>query len=177
MENTKRCSSCGIEKILDDFYNSKYGKFGKTNQCKNCMTSYRNANKVRQAEYMRNLRLTDNDKVKETRNKSYHKDPRRKLFMSAKSRSKRLNIPFNIDIEDIIIPDKCPLLEVPFIQGTKDNYQYSYSLDRIDNSKGYIKGNIQVITNKANSMKNNASVEELKVFCENILKTIDNDIV
>ena len=51
----------------------------------------------------------------------------------------------------------------------KDNYENSPSLDRIDNEKGYIKGNIQVITNKANSMKNCATLDELKVFCKNML--------
>ena len=79
----------------------------------------------------------------------------------------------NIELKDVIIPEKCPVLEIPFIQGIKGDYQYTYSLDRIDNTKGYIKGNIQVITNKANSMKNSATIDELKVFCENMLKIIN----
>lgn len=173
----KKCSNCNVEKSLEDFYNSKYGKFGKTHHCKNCMTAYRNKNKEKSKLYMRNLRLNDNEKVKETRRTSYHRNPINKMFISAKTRSKRYGIPFNITKEDIVIPEKCPLLEIEFIPGTKDNYLYSYSLDRIDNSKGYIKGNVQVITSKANSMKNCASLEELKVFCENMLKIIDNDIV
>lgn len=174
---TKICTTCKLEKDLDLFYNSKNGKFGKTYSCKNCMSSYRNKNKERSRKYMEDLRKNDNDRVKEVRRRSYHKDPVKKLYLSAKNRSKRYNIPFNIQLEDIIIPEVCPLLEVPFIPGTKDNYQYGYSLDRIDNTKGYIKGNIQVITSKANSMKNNATFEELEVFCKNILKSLDNDIV
>lgn len=175
---TKICSNCKEEKDLQEFYNSKYGKYEVTNQCKICMTAYRNKNKERNKQYHKSLREIDNDKVKEARRRSYHKDPRRKMYQSARNRANRYNIPFDIELSDIIIPEKCPLLEIPFIQGKKHDYQYSYSLDRIDNSKGYIKGNIQVITSKANSMKNNASIEELKVFCENILKSIiDNDIV
>lgn len=175
--NTKVCSCCKLEKLNSEFYNSKYGKNGLTNQCKQCMTAYRTKNKEYNRQYMEDRRKNDNDTIKEQRRKSYHRNPKNKLYQSAKNRSKRYNIPFNITLDDIIIPEKCPLLDIPFIQGVKGDYQYTYSLDRIDNTKGYIKGNIQVITNKANSMKNCATIEELKVFCENMLKIIENDIV
>lgn len=49
----------------------------------------------------------------------------------------------------------------------------SISLDRIDSSKGYIKGNVCFCQKKVNTMKNNASVEELIEFCKDVLKTID----
>ena len=64
----------------------------------------------------------------------------------------------------------CSILEVNLVIGTKGNYEFSPSLDRIDNTKGYIKGNVQVISKKANSMKNSASIEELKKFCANVLR-------
>lgn len=35
------------------------------------------------------------------------------------------------------------------------------SLDRIDNSKGYVRGNVMVISLRANAIKNNATAEEL----------------
>ena len=45
--------------------------------------------------------------------------------------------------------------------GTKDK-QKSPSLDRIIPEKGYVKGNIIVVSLKANTMKNNATIEEIK---------------
>ena len=81
---------------------------------------------------------------------------------------------FNLELSDIVIPEKCPLLEVPFHFGTKECYDYSPSIDRIDNSKGYVKGNIQIISMKANAMKNSASLEELYTFCKNILRYSPN---
>ena len=82
-------------------------------------------------------------------------------------------IDFNIELEDIILPVKCPVLDIEFVKGTKGDYQRTYSLDRIDNSKGYIKGNIWVISCLANTMKSSASIEQLLTFCSNILSNDD----
>lgn len=75
---------------------------------------------------------------------------------------------FNIEKSDIIIPEYCPYLEMK-ITPTEFNVDSCPSIDRIDSSKGYVKGNIQIISYKANKMKSNASEEELKTFARNIL--------
>lgn len=62
---------------------------------------------------------------------------------------------FDIEITDIVIPDRCPIFKVPMIG------KYSPSVDRINSALGYVKGNIQVISNRANILKNNATAEEL----------------
>lgn len=96
------------------------------------------------------------------------------MWKAAKKRAKERGLDFNIEESDIVIPKICPILEVPLEFGTKDNYNYSPSLDRIDNTKGYIKGNIQVISKKANTMKNSATLQELQTFCKNILRYSPN---
>lgn len=85
----------------------------------------------------------------------------RKIFNRAKSRAKRLGRVFNITIDDIVIGDKCPVFGVPFKYGDTD---WTYSLDRVDNSLGYIKGNVVVVSLKANRIKNSATVEELETI-------------
>jgi hypothetical protein len=79
-----------------------------------------------------------------------------------------------LNVSDLIplLVDKCPILEVPLDYGPSttgakmpDNYA---SLDKIEPSKGYVLGNLQVISRKANSMKSDATLEELRLFVKNI---------
>ncbi len=63
--------------------------------------------------------------------------------MNSKARARNSGLEFNLEYSDLIIPDKCPILNVPFVLGAKDNYPYSPSIDRIDSTKGYIKGNVK----------------------------------
>jgi len=83
------------------------------------------------------------------------------LFKYAKRRAKNYGLEFNIDIEDVIIPDYCPVLQIKLNLTNERADNDSPSIDRIDNSKGYIKGNIEVISYRANRLKNDASLEEL----------------
>lgn len=84
------------------------------------------------------------------------------MYNRAKQRAKEKNLEFNINISDIIIPEFCPALGVPLIRAKGKPDNNSPTLDRIDNSKGYVKGNIQVISHRANTLKSNGSLHELK---------------
>ncbi|HXQ35035.1 MAG TPA: hypothetical protein VN843_13560 [Anaerolineales bacterium] len=90
------------------------------------------------------------------------------MWGAAKHRAKNKNLEFNIDWSDIHIPEKCPLLEIPLIrkQGSGMSAN-SPSLDRINPTKGYVKGNVWVISGKANAVKNNASIEEVRTLLSN----------
>jgi hypothetical protein len=101
------------------------------------------------------------------------------LCSMAKRRSKAKGHEFNIDKTDVDIPILCPILGIPIVKvytkgkssGPTSN---SPSLDRIDNTKGYIKGNVRVISHKANTMKHNASPMELIRFAEWVLYNYKN---
>ncbi len=84
------------------------------------------------------------------------------MWSAAKQRAKRSGREFTISVEDIIIPTHCPALGIEMKRGTMAERANSPSLDRIDSSKGYVPGNVQVISQKANRMKNDATLEELK---------------
>jgi hypothetical protein len=91
-----------------------------------------------------------------------------RLYYLSKKRANEKNIEFDIEVDDIIIPKHCPILGIPL---KKNNIGWAPdmpSLDRVDPNKGYTKGNVKVISGKANVMKNNATLEELKIFTKNI---------
>jgi len=97
--------------------------------------------------------------------------------MNAKSRARSLGVEFNLEYEDVFIPTHCPILGTEFVLGEANYYEYSPSMDRMDPTKGYIKGNVKIISLRANRMKSNATKEELIAFSHNIIKYITDDIV
>ena len=89
------------------------------------------------------------------------------IWWRAKKRSEKSGIDFNIQISDIQIPSVCPVFGFEFEVGDgKGPSDKSPSLDRIDNTKGYVKGNILVISFKANKMKNDGTIDDMeKLLC------------
>ncbi len=96
-----------------------------------------------------------------------------KLLKDARKRAKEFNREYNITLEDIYIPDVCPVLGILLIptKGGKCTNN-SPSLDRVDSSKGYIKGNVKIISMRANRLKQDSTIEEL----ENLIKYMKNGI-
>lgn len=92
------------------------------------------------------------------------------MFTRAKDRAKKNNLPFDIEISDIVIPEKCPYLDIPLFVGKGKQTDNSPSLDRKNCKLGYVKGNIEVISNKANAMKYSATPEELLLFARKVIE-------
>ena len=107
-----------------------------------------------------------NQRMKEWRDRN----PKYMLHISAKRRALKDNIVFSITIEDVPdIPDICPITSIPIHtrnDGTKGPCDNSPSLDRIDNTLGYVKDNIRVISYKGNRWKSNMSIQDV----ENLLQ-------
>ena len=91
--------------------------------------------------------------------------PEYRMWVTTKSRANKEGIAFDIEISDIVIPEFCPLLGIRLIQG---GGWATPSLDKLIPSKGYVKGNILVMSKRANTIKNNATIDELMLLTDNL---------
>lgn len=98
---------------------------------------------------------------KERRDKTWKYDARKILLCNAKQRAKKAGLEFTLIEEDIVIPDLCPVFGFPLKREDKQTWFSSPSIDRIDNTKGYTKDNIIIVSRRANILKRDATTEEL----------------
>ena len=103
---------------------------------------------------------------------------KRSMIASAKARAKKRGIPFNITVEDIVIPDVCPVLgiELEFNRGGRGaSRDTSPSLDKVVPALGYVKGNVLIVSNRANRIKSDATVPELEAVAAFYRNHVHND--
>lgn len=89
------------------------------------------------------------------------RDIRAAMLRGAKSRAAKAGLPFNLTLDDIVIPDQCPIFGTDLVLGQGQASDASPSLDKIIPALGYVRGNVLVISNRANRIKNNATIAEL----------------
>lgn len=172
---TRECNCCKNIKNSEDFAKNPRYKGGLHTWCKECSNSTRVQKKyhIQSNKNKKEKMLLDpeyKEKINEQKRTSSRLNFKQNMLANAKRRALKKNLEFNLTLEDIIVPDLCPILKIPFIIGTKSNYEHTPSLDRINNNLGYTKNNVQIITKKANSMKNSATSEELLLFANWVLK-------
>lgn len=92
------------------------------------------------------------------------KSPEARLLHGVKARAKSHKIPFNLELSDLTVPSKCPVLGIPLIREYSGRVSGTPSVDRIDPSKGYVRGNVVVISWRANRLKSNATLQELEAL-------------
>jgi hypothetical protein len=132
----KWCPKCEKFLPLDDFFNRPGKKSGgKDGYCKSCRKIANN-----------NFRINS---------------PEKYMFKQSKAGAKKRGIPFELELSDIIIPNVCPVLGMKLQYS--DDIDSVPSLDRIDSSKGYIKGNVRVISWRANNLKSDAQAWEMEL--------------
>ncbi len=93
------------------------------------------------------------------------------LFRDARNRSNKRGNSCTITRKEIqnLATDTCPILGIKLEIGS-DNWQNSPSLDRIDNTKGYEKGNVIMVSHMANSIKNQATPSQIKKVADFYMK-------
>lgn len=90
-------------------------------------------------------------------------NPAARLFASVRASAKRQGLPFDLTVEDIFVPEHCPVLGIP-LNRTPDVAapDTAPSVDRLIPALGYVKGNISVISGRANRIKTDATVNEVE---------------
>ena len=139
-EGHRLCLKCGVIKLFSEFHRHAACKEGYNTTCKSCRKP------SSKEGYERSTLVS-------------------RIWYRAKGRAKRRGLEFNLDIDDIRIPKYCPVLK----KELKVNTKYSPSIDRIDPLKGYTRDNIRIISNRANVLKSNATIEELRSVLEDLV--------
>ena len=151
----KKCRSCQCDLPLDNFPIHDKKKGNRRSQCRSCYNKERKlANK-------------NNPQWQKQSNANYASNhPLRKLVLTAKSRAKRKGLEFSITEEDLEHTTHCPVLGIVLEHNYGKASDNSPSIDRIDNSKGYVPGNVRVISYRANTLKRDATLEEILKIAE-----------
>lgn len=150
----KICRKCNLPKPASDFHKNRSIADGLNSYCKPCCRIASDerhaANPERRAEIMRK-----------------HKSGvgwKNNIVHHARYRAKVRGVICTITADDFSIPEFCPILGMPLVYGRGNSGPDSATLDRIDPNKGYVRGNVQVISRRANMMKSDASPAELLKF-------------
>ena len=167
-KNQFYCNQCNGWHDKENWYYNKNGK--KDSMCKDCRKSYRkDAKKLHSKKYYQENR----EHYLELNRQWRENNIELKLWHSCKHSAKKRNLEFNIEPNDIVVPAVCPILGIPLDthaeSGTGSGHDwklnpYRPSVDRIDSNKGYIKENIEVVSWRANSLKKDATLEEIKML-------------
>jgi len=168
MEAAKVCSKCGETKPFSEFNKQTKAKDGRQSECREC-------ERKRKREYRR----TGREAAAQRANPEAYQLS--KMLQGSKKRAKEKNLAHNIDIEylrSLGLPSHCPYLGIKLrwkVQtglGVKAKaFPESPSIDRIDSSKGYVKGNVIIVSHRANAIKNDANEQELYKLARNVCQT------
>lgn len=165
----KTCTRCGGD---GPFHKNKASPDGLQRWCKRCLKAAKAAwyteNKAKVRARTERYRKQNPDKYKAYDQKSKTQRPAFYMWLKARSRALRKGIPFTIEASDIVIPERCPLLGIVLRPGSKTVSRGSPTLDRKDSTLGYVKGNVWVISHKANAIKQDASLYELELLVSNL---------
>ena len=168
----KTCNKCGVEKPLDSFRLRKDTNKHRSD-CRHC----ENRLKRGKGPVVTDVPKLPSVPLVEPRNHKVAKEEAMKRMLSAaKQRAKEKNLMFDIHYEDIQIPNLCPVLRIPLIPSLDGNSDNSPSLDRKVPYLGYTKGNVQVISMRANRIKSDATSTELMAICHYVRKIEEENI-
>lgn len=99
-------------------------------------------------------------------------NPAKRLLEGAKRRALRLDLPFDLTLADVTIPKLCPVLGIPLFPGKGKFCTNSPTVDRLRPELGYVRGNVVVISFRANNIKQNATAHEISLVADYVARHI-----
>lgn len=96
---------------------------------------------------------------------------------NAKQRARRGSLLCDIDLDYVrnLVVDTCPLLGLPILYAQSKLSDSSPTLDRKNPTLGYTKGNVAVISHRANRLKSDSTVEEMQTLLNNLINYMESD--
>jgi hypothetical protein len=170
----KVCNSCHERKSLTEFYKVRKNLDGLEYRCKECCKA---RDKVRRSTpgYNEHATAVHREWLKRhpTAEAGYLRKKRVErpgayLIKLCRQRAKKYQEPFTLKESDLVIPERCPLLGIPLKLNFQKQGVDSPSVDRIDPSRGYEPDNVWVISHRANTIKNDATLAELELIAANL---------
>lgn len=175
----KQCSCCKQVLPVEMFHKNRGRRDGMNSQCKACKSRGHAAYFASGGKEKKQAYTKANPIVTITA----------KLVRNARLRAKEKNLPFDIDLdyiramagENAQFASHCPILGIPLDWSCLRNNNLkilpgSPSLDRIVPERGYVKGNVWIISYRANQIKSDASHEELKLVTKAVGEAIVNSL-
>lgn len=161
MGSTKLCSLCGDWKLHTDFYADKQNNDGLKTMCKACYRAkYIPPGKQRYNKYVKEKRLTSHSRT---------------WLGQLKHNAKVAGLPFNLTVDDLVVPTHCPVLGIPLATGDRavTGANNTPTVDRIVPELGYTRGNVCIISRRANRLKQDSSLAELERLVAYVRRSIN----
>lgn len=181
---TKKCSMCGKNKIIDNFYENRTSG-GHSPKCKDCTKIYNKLHpqsledkKRYNKKWLKNRLRNDPDYKKrqykkevEKRKKNPARFKAQRFFINLYGKNRfKADETFTVDVLEKLFAEtkKCQCcnkelnIKPPKIKGAKEHN--TASVDRVDNEIGYIFSNIAIICQECNTRKRDLSIKDIEMF-------------
>lgn len=99
------------------------------------------------------------------------------LINGARARAKKAGVPFDLTRHDLVIPEFCPVLGLKLEVSEGKCSDNSPTIDRIIPEKGYVLGNVAIMSFRANTLKSNGTAEELRRIAQWMDEEVSKPVV
>lgn len=90
----------------------------------------------------------------------------RAAYRNKAKNAKAVGIEFSIPFGEMEFPDVCPVLGMPLVYGGRQHQDNCATYDRLDPKKGYVSGNVNIISYRANRLKFNGTLDEIRAVAD-----------